>query len=75
MICNLIDGGKLIPSFLELIDNKSHKNSPSKQSMVGAIHKSHLPMDIQMNIGDGDLKMMTFFIDVRKLGYLWIKKL
>jgi hypothetical protein len=50
MICKLIDGGKLIPSFLELIDNKSHKNSPSKPSMLGTIHKSHLPMDIQMKL-------------------------
>jgi hypothetical protein len=50
MICNLIDGSNLIPSFLELIDNKGHKNSPSKQSRVGAIHRSHLPMDIQLKL-------------------------
>ena len=50
MICNLIDGSKLIPSFLELIDNKRHQNSPSKQSMIGAIHKSNLPIDIQLKL-------------------------
>lgn len=50
MICNLIDGGKLIPSFLELIDNKGYKNSSARQSMIGAIHKSDLPMDIQLKL-------------------------